>query len=157
MAPLVALAAAGAGQRLVHVLDGQHAERARDAGAQLHVLDPARRLGADVVVVIGLAADDGAEARHAGVAAGLGEVLRRERQLVGAGHRERVDILDARLGEGLARAALQPLGQILVEAADGDRVAVRHGAWPSSRSISASTLSPWWCSVWPIRSALVRR
>ena len=36
---------------------------------ELDVLDPARRLGADVVVVVGLAADHGAEAGDAGVAA----------------------------------------------------------------------------------------
>src|SRR4051812_31594544 len=48
---LVALPAAGAGQRLVHVLDREDAERARHAGAELHVHDPACRFGADVVVV----------------------------------------------------------------------------------------------------------
>ena len=39
--------------------------------AQLDVLDPARRLAADVVVVVGLAADDRAEAGDAGVAAAV--------------------------------------------------------------------------------------
>ena len=83
---LVALAAAGARQRLLHVLDREHAERARDAGRELHVPDPARRLGADVVVVVGLAADHGPEAGDARVAPALGEVLRRRRQLERARH-----------------------------------------------------------------------
>src|SRR3712207_7368321 len=38
----------------------------RSARAQLDVLDPARRLGADVVVVVRLAADDRAEAGDPG-------------------------------------------------------------------------------------------
>ena len=42
VAARVALAAAGARQRLVEVVDRQHAERARHAGRQLHVLDAAR-------------------------------------------------------------------------------------------------------------------
>ncbi len=101
---LVALAAAGAGERLVHVLDRQHAERARDAGAQLHVHDPARGLGADVVVVVGLAADDRAEAGDAGVAPGLGQELGGQRQLEGAG-----DVEDVGLRAGLRRRPGRPL------------------------------------------------
>ena len=52
---------------------------------------------ADVVVVARLAADDGAEAGDAVVAAGLGGHQRRERQLEGARHVEDVDRLRARL------------------------------------------------------------
>ena len=69
VAALVALVAAGAGQGLLHVVAGDDAEGAGDAGRQLHVLDAAGRLGADEVVVVGLAADDDAEA---GDAADLG-------------------------------------------------------------------------------------
>ena len=100
---LVALAAARPRERLLHGLDREHAERARHAGRELDVLDPARRLGADVVVVVGLAADHRAEAGDARVAAGLGQVLRRERQLERAGHVEHVD-LDPRRGERALRA-----------------------------------------------------
>ena len=157
VAALVALVAARARQRLLHVRHRQHPERARHAGLQLDRLDPARRLGADVVVVVGLAADDRPQARDARVAARLGEVLGGKRQLEGAGHVERVDVLDARLGERGARPALQAGGEILVEAPDGDRVAGRQLACRSSRSMSSSTLSPWWWSMWPIRSALARR
>src|SRR3954454_24868105 len=77
---LVALAAAGAGEGLVHVLHGEDAERARDARAQLYVLDPAGCLVADVVVVRRLAADDRPEAGDAVVAAGLRDVGRGERE-----------------------------------------------------------------------------
>ena len=116
----VAVVAARARQRLLHVLDGQDAERARHAGAQLDVLDPARRLVADVVVVVGLAADDRAEAGDAGDAAGLGEVERGERQLVGAG-----DVVDLERHAGLVERPLgagdEARGEVLVEAPDGDR------------------------------------
>ena len=44
--------------------------------SELDLLDPARGLGADVVVVVGLAADDRAETRDAGVAARLRQVRR---------------------------------------------------------------------------------
>src|SRR3954454_8534397 len=121
VAALVALVAARARQRLVHAVAGDDAEGAGDAGLQLHLLDPARRLGANEVVVVGLAADDDAEAGDAGVAV-LGELLGREGELVGAG--------DGDLGDGVAgapcqlealpRAAQQPLRQVLVEAADAD-------------------------------------
>ena len=69
---------------------GDHAEGAGDAGFQLHVLDAAGRLGADEVVVVGLAADDDAQAGDAGNVAGADQRLRRHRQLVGAGHRDPV-------------------------------------------------------------------
>ena len=159
---LVALAAAGAGQRLIHVLDRQHAERARHAGAQLDVLDPAGGLGADVVVVVGLAADDRAEAGHAGVAAGLGQVERGERELEGARDVVDVGLPHAGLGERALRARDQPLGQVLVEAArPRSRTSPRgpaRGRWTaSSWTICSSSARPWWCSVWPRRSRLARR
>ena len=62
-APGVALGAAGhALERLLHRVDRQHAEPARHAGLELHLLDPASGLAAHVVVVVGLAADHRAEA-----------------------------------------------------------------------------------------------
>src|SRR3954471_754268 len=122
------MVAARARERLLHALHGEDAERARHARAQLDVLDPARRLGAHVVVVIRLAADDGAEARDAGDAAGLREVESGERQLVRARH-----VVDLerrpRLAEGPLRAAEETRGQLLVEPADGDpEVEVSHAS-----------------------------
>src|SRR3954471_5309300 len=75
MTSAVALAAARPGQGLLHRVDGQHPERARDARAQLDVLDAARGLLADPVVVVGLPADDRAQAGDAVVAPGLHRVL----------------------------------------------------------------------------------
>ena len=114
---LVALAAAGAGERLLHVLDGQHAERARHAGAQLDVLDPARGLGADVVVVVGLAADHRAEAGDAGVAAAS-----RPGSCAASGSSNAPGTSNTSASpspavrERALRARHQPLGQLLVEA-----------------------------------------
>src|SRR4051794_35294326 len=92
MAPGVALAAPGPRNRLVHVLDGEHAEAARHARQELHVHESAGALAANVVVVRRLAADDRAERRDAGVAPAVGAVLRRERQLVGTENVEDVDL-----------------------------------------------------------------
>src|SRR3954454_14656094 len=112
MAPRVALAAPGPGQRLVHVLDGEHAEAARHARQELHVHESAGALAADVGVVRRLAADDRAARRYAGEAPALGAVPRRERQLVGAEDVEDVD-LAAGLLEDAAGGRDQLLGQVL--------------------------------------------
>src|SRR3954470_8202909 len=121
VAALVALVAAGSGQRLVQVVAGDDSEGAGDIGLQLHLLDAARRLGADEVVVVGLAADDDAEASHPGVAV-FSELLRGEGQLVGARDGDLGDGVrrDSRQLETLPRATQQPLRQILVEATDAD-------------------------------------
>src|SRR4051794_37188286 len=99
MAPLVALVAAGARQRLLEALDGEHAERARNAGAQLDLHQTAGALLADVVVVRRLAADDRAERRDARVGARFGAVLRGQRQLERARDLEDVDTVGAALLE----------------------------------------------------------
>src|SRR4051794_5310480 len=116
MAARVALVAARAGQRLLDVVDGQHAEGARDAGLQLHVLDAAGAFAADVVVVRGLAADDGAQAHDGRVAPRLRGELGRQRELIGAGHLEDVDGVgaDARLVEYAPGARLQAVGELVV-------------------------------------------
>src|SRR5947207_9023925 len=54
---LVALLAAGPRQGLLQGLAGDDAEAAWDAGGDLHLLDAARGLRADVVVVVRLAPD----------------------------------------------------------------------------------------------------
>src|SRR5262249_1843987 len=132
VAALVALVAAGAGERLLHRVAGDHAEGAGDTGGELRVLDATGRLGADEVLVVGLAADADAEAGAAGEAGDL--VLpfpfgasrarsSRERQLIGTWDRE---LADRRFGhtrdlEAFARPLQQPLGQVLVETADDNR------------------------------------
>ena len=80
--------------------------------------DPARGLGAHVVVVRGLAADHRAEAHDARVAARLGRVLGGQRQLERARHVEHVDVAAPAAAEHLPRARDEPLGQVLVEAPD---------------------------------------
>ena len=85
---LVALAAAGPGERLLHRVAGDHAEGAGHAGLQLHVLDPARGLGADEVVVVGLAADHDPEAGDPAVGSPVDQLASRRSELVGAGDRE---------------------------------------------------------------------
>src|SRR5207244_5195203 len=117
----VPLAPAGPRDGLVHVVDREDAERARDAGVESHAVDPARRLRADVVVVVGLAPDHGAEARDPGVAAGLRAVARCQRKLERARHGVDVDGLDAGLLEHAPRALHEPVRQVLVEARDDDR------------------------------------
>ena len=81
-----------------------------NAGLDRRELEPAGRLAGHVVEVRRLAADDAPERDDAGVAAGLGERHRRERQLERAGHgndRDRV-ALDSRGIELLERPFEQP-------------------------------------------------
>ncbi len=66
---------------------GQDAERDRHAGLERSELEAARRLARHVVEVRRLAADHAAERDHAGVAAGLRERHRGERELERAGNR----------------------------------------------------------------------
>src|SRR4051812_37309863 len=156
MAPRISLAAAGPGQRLIHVLHGQDAEAAGHARGELDLHETARALAADVVVVRRLAADDRAEGRDARVVAGLGAVLRRQRQLIGAGDVIDVDLTAVGL-EDRASGGHELLGQVGVEAPHDDRVALLHESrsWRCSETIiSSSRLRPWWCSVWPMRSFL---
>src|ERR671939_1002109 len=118
---LLALSPARPRERLLHRVAGQHAERAGDAGVELHARDPARRLGADVLVVVGLAPDHRAEAGHAREAARLGAVLGGQRQLEGAG--DRVDLDRRALGlQDPAGTRDQTLGELIVEAGDAERV-----------------------------------
>ena len=94
---------------------------------QLHVLDAAGGLAADVVVVVGLAADHRAERDDRRVAAALGRIPADQRQLEGAGHLEAVDLGDAGLLERVARALLERVRELLVEARDAQRNAVVTG------------------------------
>src|SRR4029079_19744668 len=59
VAALVALVAAGAGERLLHRLAGNNAERTGKPGLELDLLEPASGLRADVVVVARLPPNHG--------------------------------------------------------------------------------------------------
>src|SRR3954451_6305370 len=120
---LVAVVAGRARQRLLHVLAGEDAERARDAGVELRLLDATRRLAAHVVVMVGLAADHRAEAGDAREAPGLRGPLGREGELEGARDLEDVDggRTDTALVESQDRAVRESLGEIRIERADADR------------------------------------
>ena len=102
---------------------GDHPEGAGHPGVELDALGAGGDLGADVVVVAGLAADHDPETGDAGEATGLGAELRGERQLEGAGHLVGVDRGLARRPdrEPLGSAVEQPLGDVLVEGRDADR------------------------------------
>ena len=170
-------------------LAGDDPERAGDAGPQLDLLDPARRLGADVVVVARLAADHGAQAGDPGEPAGLGapaapRAAARRRpgpRRVDRGRRH------AGIGEALHGAVREPLGEVAHRRSrrrSRTRIAGRAlrsgsqkllaGSAPSSVIVgstasrlasarcsswisSSSSGRPWWWSVWPRRSRLVRR
>ena len=135
VAALVALAAAGPGQRLLHRVAGDDAEGAGHPGLELDVLDPARGLGADEVVVVGLAADHDPEAGDPGVGPGLRQLLGGEGQLVGARDREVGDVADRDAGQGEAGvgALHQAVREVLVEAAGEDAEAEARQRSPSRR------------------------
>ena len=78
--------------------------------------DAVRRRLRDVVEVRRLAANQTAQADDRRPLARLGDALRRLRQLVGAGHRKRLDASSAhaRLAQHRARAGFEPLGDELV-------------------------------------------
>ena len=118
------VAALDARERLLQRIDRQHAEPAGNAGRELDLADAAGGLAADVVVVVGLTADHGPEADDGLVAAALGGVLGGEGQLERARDVVAVDLRDAFVGQRLAGAGLQRIGELLVEARDAERDAV---------------------------------
>jgi hypothetical protein len=99
---------------------GEDTEGNRHAGVESGQLEAARGLGGDVVEVGRLAADHAAEGDHAGVAAGLRERHRGERELERAGdgddgHRVAVDACLRKLVE---RGLQQPPRDLAVEPRD---------------------------------------
>ena len=161
----VALVAAGARERLLHRVDRQHAERARHAGAQLDVLDAARGLGADPVVVVGLAADHRAEAGDAVVAARLGRELappaaartrrgRRRRRPPPPRPRRTPPARRRPAARRGPRRSGRPRSRTSRPLAAAVAAAPRASCSCSARISSSSSVRPWWCSVWPIRSRL---
>ena len=104
------------------VVEREDAERDGHARLERGELEAARGLARDEVEVRRVAADDAAESDDAGVAAGLRERHRRERQLEGAGHRhdrDRIAGTPAAL-ERAERALEQPVRDVAVEAGDDD-------------------------------------
>ena len=104
---LIALAAAGAGQRLLHRLAREHSKRTWHAGVERYLLDPAGGLGADVVVVAGLAPDHCSQTGHAGETARLRRVAGGQRQLEGTWHVEHLDVDVPGPRERIERALFQ--------------------------------------------------
>src|SRR6187200_2238276 len=143
--PLIAIVACRSRERLIHVLAGQDAERARDAGVELRLLDAARGLAANVVVVVRLAADHRTEARDPGEAPGLRAPLRGERELERTGDLERGDRrrADAAVVESQDRAVREPLPEIRVEGPDagGEFEAAEDLAFGLGERISCAILS----------------
>ena len=70
----------------------------------MHLLDAARGLAADILVVVGLATDHGTEADHRRVATGLGGELGDDGELERARHVEPVDSGDPGIPERAASA-----------------------------------------------------
>ena len=95
------------GQRVLHV----HADQGRGSG-------------------IWLAAHDATQGDHAGMLAGSGNACRRDRDLPGAGDAQHVDRIlgHAVVGERLARAGDQRIGDARVPAAGDDRESRAVGA-----------------------------
>src|SRR3954447_8657979 len=122
-AALVALAAARAGERLVHVLGRDHPEGAGHPGIELDPLGSGRDLVADVVVVAGLTADYDAQTGDAREAPRLRTELGREWQLEGARDTVRVDrsLADPSELEPLGGPVQEALGDVLVEGRYADR------------------------------------
>src|SRR6185437_13615569 len=96
MTSLVALVPARACERLLHRLAREHPKRARHTRGECNLLDAARRLGTDEVVMVGLATDHGPQTGHTLKAARVSRIARRQGQLERSGHVEHLD-----LGPGL--------------------------------------------------------
>ncbi len=97
-----------AGQRLVEVLGGQHAEHDGPAGVEADAHDPGRGLAGDVLEVRRLAADDAAEADHGVVVGGQG--LGGERDLERARHPRHGDVVVGDAGRRPARGGRRRAG-----------------------------------------------
>src|ERR687885_1196447 len=119
---LVPLAAARTLLRLRAVVAREDAEGHRDARLEARELEPARRLGGDVLEVRRVAADDAAERDHGRVAPSLREGHRSEWKLERSGHGHHVDALarDTRLGKGREGALEEPGRDVAVETTDDD-------------------------------------
>ena len=120
---LVAGLDAGAVERLLQGLAGEHAKAVGNAGLLLRLADAARHLVVDGLVVGGLAAQQAAE-RDDGVHAcrTIGEGARRGGNLPCAGNANHFNIgsLCAAAQQGVERAIEQPLGNHRIPAGDDD-------------------------------------
>ena len=185
---LVALAAAGAGERLLHVLDGQHAERARHAGLELRLLDalarrPRRRsrsgrsrpgsrprgrprrhsapTAAQAFAASGSSNAPGTSWTSTLVLPhpALGERAQRARRSAarrGPRRRWRGRSRSVPVGCGASSRSRSACSTSPATSRDSATLRAR-SARCSSRNMSSSSGSPWWCSVWPSLSRLARR
>ena len=118
LAALVAGLGAGTLYGLLYVLRGQDTEHDGYARLELYGGYALADFGADVLIVAGAAADDGAEADHGVVAAARGHLFGDQRYLKGAGHPGDGDIVIVHTAapEPVESAAEQAGGDELVEA-----------------------------------------
>lgn len=102
------------------VVAGEDAEVAGDASFDGGLLDAVGGGARDVLVVVCLVADDGAEADDGVVTAGAGGVEGGDGKLEGAGEVEDLVRADVVLLSGLFGAVEEARGDVLVEAGDED-------------------------------------
>jgi len=103
----VAAIAAGAGEGLRFGVAGENLEDAGDARVECSALQAGGGLGGDVQVVVGLVADDSAEADDGVVAAGLGQAFGGEGEFEGTGDMEDVMAANGMVFDGLTCAGEQ--------------------------------------------------
>ena len=127
---LVAVRAAGARLGVFVHLDREHAIGDRDAMVQRHPHQALRAAVGDLFVMPGIAAHHAAQRDQSGVPAGGGHARGGERDLPGAGNAEHVDRILGHtvVGERLARAGDQRIGDARVPAAGDDRETRPNGA-----------------------------
>ena len=113
----------GALERFLRGIGRQHAERHRHAGARRRRGDAVRAGRGDVFEVRRRAPDQATEADHRVDPAGLGDALRRHRDLERARHAQHFDVAlgDAGIAKRRLRADQQAVGDEIVEARDDDR------------------------------------
>lgn len=114
-------AGAGSSEGLLFVVAGEDAEVAGDAGLDGDLLDAGRGLDRDVLIVIGLVADDGAKADDSVVVVRVGGVQGGYRKLEGARDPEDIVRGDTVTLDRLLSAGEKTRGDVLVEAGDDDR------------------------------------
>ena len=106
-----------AGQRLVEVLGGEHAERDRHPRVELRLLDARRALARDLFVVRGLAADDASDADDPVDPPGPGDRLGGEGQLERPGHPVLAHLGHPQVGQATPRPVEQAQRDVVVEPA----------------------------------------
>jgi len=117
---LVTAFKAGAIDCLLESVAGEDTEDHRDHSIDLRELYAASDLGADVVVMRGLAADDAADADDGVVLRGGGQFFRGDGDFEGAGNADDLDLTRSCSGGGerIESGSEQAIGDEAIEAAD---------------------------------------